>query len=187
MTKGSTHSPETREKMRRAKLGRPGNALGSRRSMEMRQRMSEMRRGISRGPTPLWIRDRISAAKKGKRPTIVYTPELRKKLSQAHRGPKAYNWIADRSQLTARQQRNDSAYVEWRKEVRNRDRWICQIADEHCTGKVVAHHILSWSDFPELRYEINNGITLCRYHHPNTRFGEMMLEPLFQELVMQAN
>lgn len=31
-------------------------------------------------------------------------------------------------------------------------------------GKVVAHHILPWKDYIELRHEVNNGITLCHYH-----------------------
>ena len=29
-----------------------------------------------------------------------------------------------------------------------------------------AHHILPWR-IVELRYNINNGITLCQFHHPH--------------------
>ena len=50
-------------------------------------------------------------------------------------------------------------------------------------GKLEAHHILSWSKFPELRYEVNNGITLCHFHHPRKRNDEMTLSPFFQSLV----
>lgn len=66
---------------------------------------------------------------------------------------------------------------------KNRDNWTCRIADNNCDGKMVAHHILPWRDFPELRYEVNNGITLCHFHHPRKRNDEMRLSPYFQELI----
>jgi hypothetical protein len=96
------------------------------------------------------------------------------------------NWIVDRTQLAKRQERNDTAYGEWRKIVKDRDNWKCRIADKNCSGKVIAHHILGWSAFPELRYEVNNGITLCHFHHPRKRNDEMKLSPFFQELVKNA-
>ena len=36
---------------------------------------------------------------------------------------------------------------------------------------------------PKLRYEVNNGITLCHFHHPRKINDEMNLAPIFQELV----
>jgi len=53
-------------------------------------------------------------------------------------------------------------------------------------GKIKAHHILSWKDFPELRYETNNGITLCQAH-PLKRAEEKRLIPFFQGLVPVSN
>lgn len=78
---------------------------------------------------------------------------------------------------------DDSAYMEWRKQVKNRDGWKCKIASKDCHGRLEAHHILPWRDYPELRYETNNGITLCQAHHPRKRAEEKRLAPLFQELV----
>lgn len=93
-------------------------------------------------------------------------------------------WISDRSKLAKRQERNDSAYREWRKSVRDRDDWKCKMSNNECLGKVVAHHILPWSKFPELRYEVNNGITLCEFHHPRKRDDEIRLSPYFQFLLV---
>jgi len=55
-------------------------------------------------------------------------------------------------------------YNEWRKMVYRRDGWKCQICDYR--GKLlVAHHIRTWKAFPKERFDIENGITLCRGCH----------------------
>jgi len=99
------------------------------------------------------------------------------------RGENHWNWIADRSLLKKKEQRNDSAYQGWRQQVWLRDNFACKIANPDCDGHIEAHHILGWSDHPELRYEINNGITLCHAHHPRKRAEEKRLSPYFQGLV----
>jgi len=63
--------------------------------------------------------------------------------------------------------------------VKGRDGWKCKIANADCDGKIEAHHILSWRDYPELRYQPNNGITLCHAHHPRKRVDEAKLLPYF--------
>ena len=101
----------------------------------------------------------------------------------APKGEKNYRWIIDRTKLVKRQERNDSAYYDWRKRVWLRDNFKCKINNCDCSGKINAHHILGWAEYPELRYEINNGITLCQAHHPKKRAEEKRLIPTFQELV----
>lgn len=76
-----------------------------------------------------------------------------------------------------------SKYMGWMKQVKDRDGWKCRIANLDCNGSLEAHHILGWKDYPELRYEINNGITLCHAHHPRRRAEEKRLAPYFMELV----
>lgn len=59
---------------------------------------------------------------------------------------------------------NDPQYIKWRKGVFKRDSFKCKMPN--CSGKKLeAHHIVRWADNPLLRYEISNGITLCKYHH----------------------
>ena len=76
-----------------------------------------------------------------------------------------------------------SRYMGWMKAVKNRDNWKCQIANIDCKGHMEAHHILNWRNHPKLRYEVNNGITLCHFHHPRKVEDEKRLIPTFQELV----
>lgn len=71
------------------------------------------------------------------------------------------------------------AYI-GRKEI---DNWKCRIINNDCKGRLEAHHILNWKDYSELRYDINNGITLCHAHHPRGRANEKRLSPYFMELV----
>jgi len=62
--------------------------------------------------------------------------------------------------------RHTPEYKAWRFAVYKRDSWHCQECGKHCERKnIVAHHIKSFKDYPELRYDINNGITLCRKCH----------------------
>lgn len=70
--------------------------------------------------------------------------------------------------------RNCKAYKEWCKKVFERDNYTCQICGDGCEkgrGKHItlnAHHINSFAKYPELRYDISNGITLCYpCHIPN--------------------
>jgi hypothetical protein len=54
-------------------------------------------------------------------------------------------------------------YRIWRTAVYRRDGYRCVV----CGGRdrINADHILRWRDFPQLRYEIENGQTLCYKHH----------------------
>jgi hypothetical protein len=84
-----------------------------------------------------------------------------------------------------RQQRNDSLYAWWRRKVKKIDKNICKLKDENCKGYNIVHHIKGWEKYPELRYEINNGITLCQFHHPKKREDETRMIPFLQELVIK--
>lgn len=56
---------------------------------------------------------------------------------------------------------------EWRTNVFNRDGYTCQQCGQ-IGGRLEAHHIKSFKSHPELRYELSNGITLCKKCHSQT-------------------
>jgi hypothetical protein len=66
--------------------------------------------------------------------------------------------------------KNKNEYKKWRNAVRERDEWVCQ----NCSfsgERIEAHHIESWSQNPELRFDVENGISLCiechYFYHKN--------------------
>lgn len=74
------------------------------------------------------------------------------------RGENHPSWKGGVSKLNDKKDSWD--YKKWRKQVYERDYWTCQ----HCGYKgqeINAHHIYSWKYYPEKRYDIDNGITLC--------------------------
>lgn len=55
-------------------------------------------------------------------------------------------------------------YKSWRTSVYKRDNFTCQKCFAHGVP-LAAHHIFSWAEYPALRYEQSNGITLCEDCH----------------------
>ncbi len=101
-------------------------------------------------------------------------------------GKNHYRWIEDRK-IINKGERNNPEYKQWVRKIKNRDDWKCKIKSNDCKGYCIVHHILPWRDYPNERYNINNGITLCQAHHPRKRAEEKLLAPTFQELISQVN
>lgn len=59
--------------------------------------------------------------------------------------------------------RDSLEYKKWRKRVFSRDRFQCLICGEK--KGIQAHHIKPFERYPELRFLVSNGITLCSSHH----------------------
>jgi len=97
--------------------------------------------------------------------------ETRKKLSECHKGEKSYNW---KGGITSENQRirHCFEYRLWRTAVFERDNYTCiWCGARNGNGKTVvlnADHIKRFADYPELRFAIDNGRTLCRKCHLTT-------------------
>lgn len=68
--------------------------------------------------------------------------------------------------------RTNSNYRNWRTTVFERDGYTCQCCGK-LGGTLNCHHIYSYSKHPSLRYNPNNGITLCEDCHSFTKEGSL--------------
>ena len=90
------------------------------------------------------------------------SPEYSAKLSKAQRkrkGPLAGGWIDGRTPEYKRI-RASIEFRLWREAVFERDNWICQKCNQR-GGKLHPHHIYNFTQYPKLRFNVDNGITLC--------------------------
>lgn len=75
-------------------------------------------------------------------------------------GPDNPKWNPDavRGRYTGE---NKSQEMYFRRKVLERDKYICRKCNKDCKYNSQAHHLNCWNDFPEQRYDVDNGITLC--------------------------
>ena len=78
----------------------------------------------------------------------------------------------------------DPVYVAWRKKIYARDKYTCQWPECKSKKKLNAHHIKRWADNPILRFEVNNGITLCWRCHKNIQNKEEQYEQFFFKILL---
>ena len=87
-------------------------------------------------------------------------------------------------------ERRDGAYRRWRLAVLDRDDRTCRGCGR-CDGVMHVHHIRPFADNPELRLDVDNGITLCPKCHswvhrralaPGVNLRRGTAPPLLREL-----
>ena len=119
-------------------------------------------------------RAKQSIAKKGK----LKSAETRRKMSLHQKGkPKMYmrgekntNWKGGVSKVNKTERRylmQTLEYKIWRRSVFERDNYTCIWCGKR-GGNLHADHIKPWAFFPELRFAIDNGRTLCVDCHRKT-------------------
>lgn len=141
----------------------------------------------------------LSKSHKGERPWMIgkkHSEESKKRMSIAHKGKKLSeehkkkigisgigkhcgekcNWWKGGITSENDKIRHSSKFKLWREKVFKFDNWICWICEDRSgngyTIKLYPHHLKKFSEYPKLRFEINNGLTLCKFCHKTyTDFG----------------
>lgn len=145
--------------------------------MEIKKRIA-----WNKGKVGAYSEESLARFRNAKRPK--WSEAHRMNMIEAKKDKKATRWIEDRTKLKIGHIRAyDTQYKYWMLEVKNRDGWKCKMSNKDCLGRLEAHHILGWTKYPELRYKTDNGITLCKFHHPLKRTEEQRLAAYFQGLI----
>lgn len=171
MRKGSKHSIESRKKL---SIYRRGKKASEETKIKMREFISKALKG--RVFTAEWKKNLKIGAKNRKSHPL--SDEHKKKISEKHKGKKFTpeqraklcgknhpNWKGGLTSLT-RKIRNSLEYKLWRKAVLQRDDYSCI----WCGRTINLHvdHIKPFALYPELRFAIDNGRTLCFDCHKTT-------------------
>lgn len=184
--KGRPKSPQHVEKVRRALLGRKASDaarchmseahVGKRLSASTRQKLSKAR-----------LREWALGQRK-----LTFTPEsqLKTAAKAAQRvGALNHRWIEDRAKLAKLSEGaiRNCAHHAWSAAVKRRDGGcvLAGLGYGPCSGRLEAHHILSCAEHEKLRYEVDNGVTVCHGHHPFKRSKALALVPVFEKLVLK--
>lgn len=131
-----------------------------------------LRPGWNKGMVGIYSQETLEKNRKahlGKSPKnkgIPMSEEQKKKLSLAHTGRSgalAGNWKGGISSINALI-RGSLAMKQWRNITFIKDDYTCQRCNKR-GGFLNAHHILNFSDNKDTRFNIDNGITLCRECH----------------------
>jgi hypothetical protein len=139
-------------------------------TQETRNKLRKINTG--RKVTPEFI-EKMKIINKDKRPPsrkgVKYSKEERLKMSKRSkpiRGEKHPNWKGGTTTINQRI-RKSIEYRLWREAVFERDNYTCVWCGKR-GGELNADHIKPFAYFPELRFAIDNGRTLCVPCHKTT-------------------
>jgi len=154
--KGKTgiFSEEALEKNRQAHLGVSPPNKGKPMPEAQKKILSDIKIGTHRSET---TKKKISSF-------FIDHPEIiKKRIALLPRGENHHNWKGGISKESDKIRHSTEGNL-WRWSVFGRDNFACRKRGIK-GGKLVAHHIQNFAQYPELRFAIDNGITLSKKAH----------------------
>jgi len=152
--RGHKHTPEFGATVRARMVGSDNPFYGKRHSDEFRASQAERQRGVK------------------------HSPQSRMAMSAGTQGVPLDQWQGCKTPGNERARRSPE-FAAWRKGVYERDNYTCRLCGKR-GGVLHPHHIKRFSEFPDLRYVVANGVTLCaRPCHKSTMGREAEFEGLF--------
>jgi len=154
-------SLETRTKMSNSKKGKKYH-LGYKASSETIKKLRESHLGYKQTEE---TKRKIGLASKGNKYCLGKHPSLesRIRMSLSRKGKRSHLWKGGINLINDTIRKSIETRL-WREAVFARDNWTCQKTKiKGC--KLHPHHIQNFAQYPELRFAIDNGITLSEKSH----------------------
>lgn len=126
-------------------------------------------KGKETGLAPWLGKKRPSLVKSGAKKTMFkkgsapWNKGLKDVYSLNYKGPKNHMWKGGVTPIN-KIIRRSIEFKNWRGQVFKRDNWTCQLCGKMGV-ELHPNHIKKFADYPELRFELANGITLCSNCH----------------------
>lgn len=146
---GRKLSEETKRKIRLKCIGKHSGSFGK------HWKLSEETKKKMRRPKSKETIEKFRKIRTGKK----FSDATRLKMS----GENCHLWKGGITPINLKI-RTSLEYKLWRKSCFERDNFICQKTGIS-GGNLQVHHINNFADFPELRFDIDNGITLSQKAH----------------------
>jgi len=180
---GKKHTSETIEKMKENRRGVNNTMYGKKHSDITKKKISialsnpsketRIKIGLCHVGNKNWLGKKHSidskikigdALRNKKRP--LFSDITIKRMSDAQRGEKNNMWKGGITPIN-KIIRTSKEYNIWRDKVFKRDGYKCQMCPQ-VGGKLHADHVKPFAYYPELRFDVNNGRTLCVPCHKKT-------------------
>lgn len=143
--------------------------------------------------------ENISKSKKGKPISEDHKEKIRLKFIGLRTGKDHPMWKGGTSIIRNRLSQS-CQYKKWRSDVYKRDNYECQLCLS-AKKKLNCHHIETFSSIVESKklkcyedyinceslWDINNGITLCKFCHTSIKNKEKEYEQKFKEIIYEKN
>lgn len=100
-------------------------------------------------------------------------------------GDKNVNWKGGKKYSLYVSERKSVKFRQWRKEVLIRDGFKCALCQK-TGGELHAHHIKTFYLHIEIRFDVNNGITLCKDCHFSVNNKEQEYEEKFYQILKSS-
>lgn len=170
---GKQHTKESIKKMSDSQRGKVSHMLGKHHSEESKIKMSKSHKGVPsamKGKHHTEEARKKMGVKKGmfsgeKNPNYGkhFSKKIRDKISKSNKK----RYLEKCKQLGIKPntyRERPKKFERWARQIKIKDGFTCQLCHE-TGGKLRSHHIKAWVDYPNDRYNIKNGITLCKECH----------------------